>query len=87
MLIFVDPELVRDVGIKGAYLPFLLALFLALWYTTSLSLKLFKLGFWISLAIIFLLILSMFKILTLLITLIVAGLVSIGVWSKLSAKR
>lgn len=35
MVVYVDPELVRDVILPGSYLPFLMLLFLALWYTSA----------------------------------------------------
>src|SRR5688572_9198475 len=36
IIVLVDPLLVRDVGIPGLYLPLLVALFFALWYSALL---------------------------------------------------
>lgn len=36
IIVAIDPESVRDVGMEGAYLPFFVPLVIALWYTLSL---------------------------------------------------
>ena len=78
IVVFIDPEVVRDVGVKGAYLPLLLPLGLAMWYTIVIIFQSVKAAIWVAGAIIFLLILSAMKILTtttFIITTVILGLV------------
>lgn len=70
ILLYVDPELLKDVGIKDSYLPFFTALFLVLSYTFHAFTKSLKKSLMASSAVIFLLVLSTQRVLTMLTALI-----------------
>jgi hypothetical protein len=36
IVVYIDPESVKDIGVEGAYLPFLAAILTALWYTVMI---------------------------------------------------
>jgi len=59
VLVYVEPELIRDIIIHGLYLPFFGLLTLAIWYTLSLFLKSFFISLLFSMTIIAGLILTM----------------------------
>ena len=56
IVLFVDPSLIKDVGVPGLYLPFLLSVGVASWYTFAL---LSKRG-WGALVLTLLVVLSLF---------------------------
>lgn len=87
LILFVDPELIRDIGIKGVYLPFLLSLFLAFVYTFSLLFRTVKIGAFLAFLIISLLALQLFRILTLLTLLLSILFTGIVLFRFYSSKR
>lgn len=62
MLFFVEPEMVRDILVPDLYLPFLLNLFLALFFTLSVILVNNKQGLVLSTGVIIFLILRLYQI-------------------------
>lgn len=62
MLFFVEPEMLRDILIPDLYLPFLLNLFLALFFTLSVLFVNNKQGLALSTGVIILLILRLYQI-------------------------
>jgi len=62
MIVYVDPNLVKDVGIQNSYLPFVILVWLALLYDLQISLKSWRLSVAISIALSFLLISQMLRI-------------------------
>lgn len=61
-ILFVDPELLKDIIIPGSYLPFLLLLTITLWYSIAIFIKSIWKSLVITLTIMLSIILSMIKI-------------------------
>ena len=62
MLFFVEPEMIRDILVPGLYLPFLTALFLAIFFTLSVLLVSSRQGLILSSTIIAFLILRLYQV-------------------------
>lgn len=63
IVILVDPVLLRDILVPGAYLPFLVILFGALWYTSALIFKKAGLSLLVALLLILTVVLSIMQLL------------------------
>lgn len=62
VIIYIDPQLLKDILIPGLYLPFYILLLISLWYTISLVTKNILHSLIMSLIFITALLLSMFKL-------------------------
>lgn len=82
IVLFIDPVLLQDVLIEGVYLPFLVALFLAVFYSLSLAFQSMRLGLGISLILMLLVVLNILRFLTWPTVVIAVGLVGIMVWGR-----
>jgi hypothetical protein len=63
VIVLVDPALLRDVLFPGLYLPFLVILFVAVWYTAALVFKKIGLSLLVSLLLILTVVLSIMQLL------------------------
>jgi len=63
VVVYIDPELLRDVWIPGMYAPFQLLLGVAVWYTVSALIKSYGKAAIISLLVVLLMSLSILKVL------------------------
>jgi glycerol-3-phosphate acyltransferase PlsY len=62
VIVYIDPQLLKDILIPGLYLPFYILVLIALWYTISLVTKNILHSLIMSLIFITALMLSMFKL-------------------------
>jgi hypothetical protein len=62
VVIYIEPQLLKDIFIPGMYIPFYLLLLLAIWYSVSLIMRKILASFIFSIIIVGSLMLSMYKI-------------------------
>ncbi|MEI6690721.1 MAG: hypothetical protein WCL07_03155 [bacterium] len=80
MVIVIDPDILKNVLIEGAYLPFMACLMCALWYTSALIFSSWWRGLLISLTIIIQIGLRLMGILTILVIVISAVSIFCLLW-------
>lgn len=83
VIMFVDPESVKDVGIPGSYLPLLAPFFAAVWYTGYLILKVFWSSITIACLLLLALTLGIAGIMNLFLGLIITAIITFVVFLQL----
>lgn len=62
VVVFIEPELIKDMVIPGSYLPFFILLLITIWYTLALVTKTISLSLLLSITLIGSLVLTMLKL-------------------------